>query len=128
MAQARLRHQCECDTAALRRLGRHGSAQLLCNRILNLSKFVLGAAETGIDLWSVHLPTTDAGKFNRRNALSITTKKLIGATAAAGLILGLAACGQAPEQGANGGGEAAAADFIPCIVSDAGGFDDRSFN
>ncbi len=49
----------------------------------------------------------------------------------------LAACGDAPdsssaEPGGNesNGGEttAAAPDFLPCIVSDSGGFDDKSFN
>ena len=41
----------------------------------------------------------------------------------------LAACGDAPEEDNNGGGgEATASDFQPCIVSDAGGFDDKSFN
>ncbi len=47
----------------------------------------------------------------------------------------LAACGDAPDSstadpGDNGDGEttAAAPDFTPCIVSDAGGFDDKSFN
>jgi basic membrane protein A len=43
--------------------------------------------------------------------------------------LTLAACGQAPEQssgGQTGGG--AVANFLPCIVSDMGGFDDKSFN
>jgi basic membrane protein A len=44
----------------------------------------------------------------------------------------LAACGDAPEEDTNTGGdsgnEAAASDFLPCIVSDAGGFDDKSFN
>lgn len=55
-----------------------------------------------------------------------TTKKLLGATAVAGLLVGLSACGQAPEE--SGGDNAAASDFVPCIVSDAGGFDDRSFN
>jgi len=42
----------------------------------------------------------------------------------------LAACGDAPEEdnaGSGSGGEAAS-DFLPCIVSDAGGFDDNSFN
>lgn len=40
--------------------------------------------------------------------------------------LSLAACGQAPEAG----GQAApgAADFTACMVSDEGGFDDKSFN
>ena len=45
----------------------------------------------------------------------------------------LAACGDAPDSSAapSGGDEttaAAASDFLPCIVSDAGGFDDKSFN
>jgi basic membrane protein A len=44
----------------------------------------------------------------------------------------LAGCGDAPESSASGGdgGEdaPAAVDFLPCIVSDAGGFDDKSFN
>jgi basic membrane protein A and related proteins len=42
----------------------------------------------------------------------------------------LAACGDAPEEdttGTESSGEAAS-DFLPCIVSDAGGFDDKSFN
>jgi basic membrane protein A len=44
----------------------------------------------------------------------------------------LAACGDAPEEDTNTGSgndsSAAASDFTPCIVSDAGGFDDKSFN
>src|SRR5215210_1634134 len=43
----------------------------------------------------------------------------------------LAACGDAPDSSSadDGGGDApAASDFQPCIVSDAGGFDDKSFN
>lgn len=36
----------------------------------------------------------------------------------------LAACGEAPDKN----GEAAGNDYLPCIVSDAGGFDDKSFN
>ena len=44
----------------------------------------------------------------------------------------LAACGNAPDSSAapSGGDKttAAASDFLPCIVSDAGGFDDKSFN
>ena len=54
-----------------------------------------------------------------------TAKKLVGVTAVAGLVLGLSACGQAPEKD---GGDASKSSFVPCIVSDAGGFDDRSFN
>ncbi|MGJ0203005.1 BMP family ABC transporter substrate-binding protein [Leucobacter sp. gxy201] len=44
-------------------------------------------------------------------------KKLIGSVAVAGLLLGLAGCGQSGEAG-----------FKPCMVSDEGGFDDKSFN
>jgi basic membrane protein A and related proteins len=45
----------------------------------------------------------------------------------------LAGCGDAPDSSTadpGDGGEttAAAIDFLPCIVSDAGGFDDKSFN
>jgi basic membrane protein A len=41
----------------------------------------------------------------------------------------LAACGDAPDEN-NGDGDNAGAttDFLPCMVSDAGGFDDKSFN
>ncbi|MEU4362206.1 BMP family ABC transporter substrate-binding protein [Promicromonospora sp. NPDC023987] len=55
-------------------------------------------------------------------------KKAVRLTALAGAAaLALAACGAAPEETA-GGGEAPASDFKPCIVSDQGGFDDKSFN
>ena len=57
-----------------------------------------------------------------------TTKKLLGATVAAGVIFALAGCGQAPaESGGDAGGDAAS-DFLPCLVSDAGGWNDKSFN
>jgi len=39
----------------------------------------------------------------------------------------LAACGDAPEESEDTSGSGAS-DFLPCIVSDAGGFDDKSFN
>ena len=41
-----------------------------------------------------------------------------------------AACGDAPEEESSEAPRAgaAASDFLPCIVSDAGGFDDKSFN
>ena len=57
--------------------------------------------------------------------MNISSKRLLGGVAAAGLIVGLAACAPAPEKGDSSSG---ASDFVPCIVSDAGGFDDRSFN
>lgn len=60
-----------------------------------------------------------------------TTKKMLGATIAAGVILALAGCGQAPtteKPGSDGGDKPAASDFKPCIVSDDGGWNDKSFN
>ncbi len=54
-----------------------------------------------------------------------------GVALAAATALALAACAAAPE-GTDGtdseGGSAASIDFTGCIVSDAGGFDDKSFN
>ncbi|GAA1647230.1 BMP family lipoprotein [Microbacterium flavum] len=58
-----------------------------------------------------------------------TTKKLAGISAAAGLIIALAGCGSAPDASTSGSaGAGAAADFKPCLVSDAGGWNDKSFN
>jgi basic membrane protein A len=54
-------------------------------------------------------------------------KAAIGGLAMFGAAVLLAGCAQAPEDdGGDGGGEAL--DFQPCMVSDAGGFDDKSFN
>lgn len=43
-------------------------------------------------------------------------------------VLTLAGCASAPSDTASAGSADAAADFLPCIVSDEGGFDDQSFN
>jgi basic membrane protein A len=61
--------------------------------------------------------------------LSITTRKtaLSGLTMVGVLAL-LAACAPAPSTGGSTGTGKAANDFVPCMVSDAGGFDDKSFN
>ena len=40
----------------------------------------------------------------------------------------LAGCASAPSDTASTGSAAAGGDFIPCMVSDSGGFDDKSFN
>lgn len=60
--------------------------------------------------------------------MTISTKKrALAALVATGVAVALAGCGAAPEDdGGNAGGESI--DFLPCIVSDAGGFDDKSFN
>lgn len=59
-----------------------------------------------------------------------TTKKLAGITAAAGLILALAGCGSAPEATptSSGGAGEVVDGFLPCLISDAGGWNDKSFN
>jgi basic membrane protein A and related proteins len=61
-----------------------------------------------------------------RNTRKVVTSGLVALLATATL----AACGDAPEEetGSSGSGGEAASDFQPCIVSDAGGFDDKSFN
>lgn len=51
---------------------------------------------------------------------------IAGALATALATATLAACGEAPEESDTTSSEAS--DFLPCIVSDAGGFDDKSFN
>jgi basic membrane protein A len=58
------------------------------------------------------------------------TKKLVGVTAAAGLLIALAGCGSAPEADPTDGGDAGnvVEGFTPCLVSDDGGFNDKSFN
>ncbi|WP_431835914.1 BMP family ABC transporter substrate-binding protein [Cellulomonas sp. Y8] len=57
-------------------------------------------------------------------------KKIIRAAALTGAVaLALAACGSAPEESdSTAGGGDAGSDFKACMVSDAGGFDDKSFN
>lgn len=59
-------------------------------------------------------------------------KAAVGSLAALIAASVLTACGDAPDdsEGSDGsdGSGSAASDFLPCIVSDAGGFDDKSFN
>ncbi|WP_030143485.1 BMP family lipoprotein [Mycetocola saprophilus] len=59
--------------------------------------------------------------------MTISVRKAAAAgIAGLGVIALLAGCGQAPTKPAEGG--AADSKFLPCIVSDSGGFDDKSFN
>ncbi|WP_051171978.1 BMP family lipoprotein [Microbacterium indicum] len=51
-----------------------------------------------------------------------------GGLAVAGTALLLAACGAAPEDSGSSSGGDAATDFQPCLLSDEGGWNDRSFN
>ncbi|GAA3897401.1 BMP family lipoprotein [Microbacterium invictum] len=54
-------------------------------------------------------------------------KKVLGVTGAAALLLALAGCGTAPEGDTSGAPEAVD-DFLPCLISDEGGWNDKSFN
>lgn len=61
--------------------------------------------------------------------MKTTKKAALSGLALLGTAALLAACGSAPEDnGSTAGGGDAASDYLACMVSDAGGFDDRSFN
>ncbi|WP_308014420.1 MULTISPECIES: BMP family ABC transporter substrate-binding protein [unclassified Rhodococcus (in: high G+C Gram-positive bacteria)] len=57
------------------------------------------------------------------NTLSRATLSTVAVASAFTLVT---ACGSAPEDSASGGSDSG--DFTPCMVSDSGGFDDKSFN
>lgn len=60
-----------------------------------------------------------------------TRKRVYTALVATGVAVALAGCGAAPEEAPSGNGDGdapEAIDFMSCIVSDEGGFDDKSFN
>ncbi|TFC28720.1 BMP family ABC transporter substrate-binding protein [Cryobacterium sp. TMT1-3] len=60
--------------------------------------------------------------------MTISTRKtVLSGLAMFGTVAMLAACAQAPAT-TDDTNSAAASDFLPCMVSDAGGFDDKSFN
>lgn len=54
------------------------------------------------------------------------SSRLIALTGAG--ILALSACGSAPEEGGSGGSDGGGSDFKACMVSDSGGWKDKSFN
>lgn len=62
--------------------------------------------------------------------MTITTRKrVLGSLVAASMFVALAGCASAPEETAETADAGGAVDgFLPCMVSDAGGFDDKSFN
>jgi basic membrane protein A len=62
------------------------------------------------------------------DTVKVTTRKAaLSGLAMFGAAVLLAGCAQAPEE-SDGGDGGEALDFLPCMVSDAGGFDDKSFN
>ena len=79
-------------------------------------------------MYSTQPVRTHAGRI-LEVILTITTRKAaLGGLAMFGVVALLAACAQAPTDGGATGGGDAAPDFLPCIVSDFGGFADKSFN
>jgi len=82
-----------------------------------------------VTLGNVSAPSPEIiGEQSLEDTVRITTKKAaLGGFAMLGTAALLAGCASAPEDSGDGGGEAAS-DFLPCMVSDAGGFDDKSFN
>ncbi|MBF4461854.1 MULTISPECIES: BMP family lipoprotein [unclassified Rathayibacter] len=61
--------------------------------------------------------------------MTITSRKAaFGTLAALGVTALLAGCASAPTAGGSSSAAAANSDFLPCMVSDSGGFDDKSFN
>jgi basic membrane protein A len=66
-----------------------------------------------------------------KNSLLSATKRgaTVGAVTLGATALLLSGCGAAPSASSNSGSASAgASDYLGCIVSDAGGFDDQSFN
>ena len=63
-------------------------------------------------------------------SLTSLTKRIgLGAVAALGSLALLTGCGQAPSStSSSGAATSATSKYLPCIVSDQGGFDDHSFN
>lgn len=58
-----------------------------------------------------------------------TRKRAMAALVATGVAVALAGCGAAPEEGGGGDAGGDVVDgFLPCLVSDAGGWNDKSFN
>ncbi|MCL8025212.1 BMP family lipoprotein [Nocardioides bruguierae] len=52
----------------------------------------------------------------------------LGLSLAVAASLALTSCGEAPDETTSSDSGETTSDFLPCIVSDAGGFDDKSFN
>ncbi|MBY6413667.1 BMP family ABC transporter substrate-binding protein [Rhodococcus sp. BP-252] len=59
---------------------------------------------------------------------SRTRRLAFGGVASLGAVALVAGCGSAPDDSGSDSGGSASGDFKPCMVSDAGGFDDKSFN
>ncbi len=61
--------------------------------------------------------------------MKFTSRKTVtGALASVGIIALLSACGTAPDDTKTDSASGSNKDFLPCMVSDAGGFNDKSFN
>lgn len=77
-----------------------------------------------------HRAPRDSQHLTKGPSLTSLTKRIgLGAVAALGSLALLTGCGQAPSTSSSSGSATkAASKYLPCIVSDQGGFDDHSFN
>jgi basic membrane protein A len=75
------------------------------------------------------LPALRSAGTILEDILTLTTRKAsLSGLATLGVVALLAGCAQAPEESNGGSAAPADSDFLPCMVSDSGGFNDASFN
>jgi len=76
-----------------------------------------------------HMPALRCAGTILEDILTLTTRKAsLSGLATFGVVALLAGCASAPEESGDGGAAPADNDFLPCMVSDSGGFNDASFN
>jgi basic membrane protein A len=86
-------------------------------------------AKNRLDSMKARLPALRCAGTILEDILTLTTRKAsLGGLAALGVVALLAGCASAPEGSGGGGAAPADSDFLPCMVSDSGGFNDASFN
>jgi basic membrane protein A len=71
-------------------------------------------------------PVPEASAYYTEDNVKKTIKAVASGLTVLTVSAALAACGEAPEESGSSAEEKS--DFLPCIVSDSGGFDDKSFN
>ncbi|SDZ40539.1 nucleoside-binding protein [Herbiconiux ginsengi] len=74
-----------------------------------------------------HLRTLQGSNLEDILSINLRRASLVG-FATLGVAALLAGCASAPSDTASTSGSDTASDFVPCMVSDSGGFDDKSFN
>jgi basic membrane protein A len=82
-----------------------------------------------MDSMRSRLPALRSAGTILEDILTLTTRKAsLSGLATLGVVALLAGCAQAPEESTGGSAAPADSDFLPCMVSDSGGFNDASFN